>query len=77
MDLLFRKQNSKGLWLAGIGIAAAAAGALSWFFLRKKDIEISAENTAPGYLDDRFGKKRKHKSDVNELHTITPAASEE
>ena len=77
MDLLFKKQNSNSLWIAGIGVVAAAAGALAWFFLRNREPEPSNENTVPEYLNDRFSNKRKPKSDVEQLHTITPAATEE
>lgn len=76
MDLLFRKQNNNGLWIAGIGIAAAAAGALAWFFLRNRETEDNTEPGMPAYLNDRFSHKKKPKSDIEQLHTITPAAEE-
>jgi hypothetical protein len=77
MDLLFRKQNNTGAWIAaGIGVVAAAAGTLAWFFLRNRRDESNNDHHDPDYMQHRAGRPKKHKSDVSELHTITPAQPE-
>jgi hypothetical protein len=78
MNLSFKKQNNTGLWIAaGIGVVAAAAGALTWFFLRNSQDDTNTENNVPDYIQRQAGRPKKHRSDVSELHTVTPAHTEE
>jgi hypothetical protein len=77
MDILFKKQNNTGLWIAaGIGVVAAAAGALTWFLYRNRE-EAPHENDVPAYLQHQHGNPKKPKSDVHELHAIVPGHTEE
>jgi len=78
MNLSFKKQNNTGLWIAaGIGVVAAAAGALTWLFLRNRQEDTTGESDVPEYIQRQAGRPKKHKSDVTELHTITPTHTEE
>jgi hypothetical protein len=72
----FIKKDTSGLWIAAITVSALAAGALTWLYFKKKEVEDSADFIPLNY-QHRGGRLKKHKSDVSDLHIITPAPHNE
>ncbi|SCW87271.1 MULTISPECIES: hypothetical protein [unclassified Mucilaginibacter] len=70
MKNLFAQKNNTGLWItAGItGVLAAGAGI--WFYFRGKKSDETAgsqQEHVQDYLEAKHPKKKKHKTDVDEL----------
>jgi hypothetical protein len=70
----FVEQNNIGMWLA-IGAGAIAAGTSAAYYLFKRnnllpETATGTENHATDYLKNRLGRKKKHKSDIEELPAI-------
>lgn len=75
----FHKENNTGLIVGAIVAGALAAGAGIWFYLRGKraaEAEAYRLEHAQDYLKKKFKKKKKHKTDVNELEGIVQHAQE-
>jgi len=68
----FVHKSNSGLWTAGFAFGALAAGALTWLYFKSKETDEPTEHLEAPY-HKQPDKKKKHKTDVDELHTIAPA----
>lgn len=76
MNNPFKHKSNSGLWAAGFAFGALAAGALTWLYFKNKETDEVTEHLDAPY-HKQPDKKKKHKTDVSELHTIVPARHEE
>jgi orotate phosphoribosyltransferase len=69
-----KQDDNSGILIAGLAIGAIAAAAITYLYLKRSaELKAAAQELkahAKDYLKVKSGRKKKHKSDVDELEPI-------
>jgi LPXTG-motif cell wall-anchored protein len=70
----FQREDSNTGLFAGLAIGAIFAGGIAYLYYKRKkemaEIEAYKKEHAADYLEEKAPRPKRHKSDIDELHTI-------